>query len=260
MSDILEIKNLSYTAGSKSILTDISFSVPRGGFLAIIGPNGAGKSTLLKCAGGLLSCSGEVSVEGRKIKGMNERERAKYIAWVHQGGADQLPLTVRRFASLSRYPWRPVLAGESEEDRRIVENALARTGVENLADRTLSSLSGGERQRALLAAALAQGTDILFLDEPTSFLDYRQQVEVMELIERINAEGMTVLMVTHDINHALHASKEILALKDGRAVWRGAADSLPVAAALAEIFETGFMFFRENGQKRPYAAPAGFVS
>ena len=260
VNDILEIKELSYSAGEKDILSDISFSVPRGGFLTIIGPNGAGKSTLLKCAGGLLPCRGGIFVEGRNIKGMSERERAKYIAWVHQGGSDRLPLSVRRFASLSRYPWRPVLAGESEEDSRAVKEALARAGVEALAERTLSSLSGGERQRALLAAALAQGTEILFLDEPTSFLDYRHQVEVMNLIERINAEGMTVIMVTHDINHALHASRDILALKDGKAVWRGAADSLPVASVLADIFETGFSFFRGDGQKRPYAAPSGFVS
>nr|MCR5335217.1 ABC transporter ATP-binding protein [Synergistes sp.] len=151
VNDILEIKELSYSAGEKDILSDISFSVPRGGFLTIIGPNGAGKSTLLKCAGGLLPCRGGIFVEGRNIKGMSERERAKYIAWVHQGGSDRLPLTVRRFASLSRYPWRPVLAGESEEDRRAVKEALARAGVEALAERTLSSLSGGERQRALLA-------------------------------------------------------------------------------------------------------------
>ncbi len=257
---ILEVRDLSYSAGGKEILSHVSFSVKRGGFLTVIGPNGAGKSTLLKCAGGLLPYNGEVRIDGRSVRDMNERERAKRVAWLHQNGAGRMPFTVRRFAAMSRYPWRPVLAGESEEDRKIVAGALARAGVEELAGRSLLTLSGGERQRALLAAALAQGTDILFLDEPTSFLDYRQQVEMMALIERINAEGMTVLMVTHDINHALHASGEILAIKEGKAVWHGETDELLSTSALSEIFETEFKFFSVGGQRRPYAAPAGFVS
>ena len=160
---------------------------------------------------------------------------------------------------MSRYPWRPVLSGESAEDRRIVDDALARAGVRELAERSLSTLSGGERQRALLAAALAQDTDILFLDEPTSFLDYRQQVEMMALVESINRDGITVLMVTHDINLALHGSGEVLAIKDGRACWHGATDELLGGSVLADIFDTGFEFLCREGQRRPYAVPRGFV-
>ena len=261
VNPLIEVRGLSYSIGERAILSDISFSVARGGFLAVIGPNGAGKSTLLKCVGGLRpGAAGEVMIEGRSIAQMTEREQARRIAWLHQSGGEALPFTVRQFAMMSRYLWRPVLSGESEEDRFIVDGALARAGVEGLAERSLDTLSGGERQRALLAAALAQGTDILFLDEPTSFLDYRQQVEMMALVEGINREGMTVLMVTHDINLALHGSGGILAIKEGRARWHGTTDELLGGSALADIFDTEFEFFRRGEQRRPYAVPRGFVS
>lgn len=260
VTPLLEARGLSYAVGGRAVLSDISFSVGRGCFLAVIGPNGAGKSTMLKCLGGLnRGASGEAAIEGRAISRMTERERARRIAWLHQSGGDSLPFTVRQFAMMSRYPWRPVLSGESAEDRRIVDDALARAGVRELAERSLSTLSGGERQRALLAAALAQGTDILFLDEPTSFLDYRQQVEMMALVESINRDGMTVLMVTHDINLALHGSGEVLAIKDGRACWHGATDELLGGSVLADIFDTGFEFLCREGQRRPSVVPRGFV-
>ena len=261
VTPLIEARGLSYAIGGRAVLSDVSFAVGRGGFLAVIGPNGAGKSTLLKCAGGLRpDAAGEIMIEGREIGQMTERERARRVAWLHQSGGDSLPFTVRQFAMMSRYPWRPVLSGESDEDRRIVDGAHARAGVEKLAERSLATHSAGERQRALLAAALAQGTDILFLDEPTSFLDYRQQVEMMALVEGINREGMTVLMVTHDINLALHGSGEVLAIKEGRARWHGTTDELLGSSVLADIFDTDFEFFRREGQRRPYAVPRGFVS
>ena len=129
-----------------------------------------------------------------------------------------------------------------------------------IADRQLNSLSGGERQKALIAAALAQSTDILFLDEPTSFLDYRHQVETLELIERVNREqGMTVLLVTHDINLALHGADEVLAIKKGRMVWKGESSELLEEGLLPEIFDTGFKSFTSEGQIMPYVAPGGLV-
>ena len=123
-SPLIEVRGLSYSIGERTILSDISFSVARGGFLAVIGPNGAGKSTLLKCVGGLRpGAAGEVMIEGRSIAQMTERERARRIAWLHQSGGEALPFTVRQFAMMSRYPWRPVLSGESEEARFIVDGA-----------------------------------------------------------------------------------------------------------------------------------------
>ena len=144
VNPLIEVRGLSYSIGERAILSDISFSVARGGFLAVIGPNGAGKSTLLKCVGGLRpGAAGEVMIEGRSIAQMTEREQARRIAWLHQSGGEALPFTVRQFAMMSRYPWRPVLSGESEEDRFIVDGALARAGVEGLAEPSPAANASG---------------------------------------------------------------------------------------------------------------------
>ncbi|MDO5563232.1 MAG: ABC transporter ATP-binding protein, partial [Synergistaceae bacterium] len=141
-----------------------------------------------------------------------------------------------------------------------VGRALELSGVACLADRQLSSLSGGERQRSLIAAAIAQGTDILFLDEPTSFLDYRHQVETLELIEMINREEkMTILLVTHDINLAIHSASTVVAMKDGRLVWHGKRDELAEKNLLRDIFETDFEIFAAEGRAMLYVAPRGLM-
>ncbi len=257
----LDVEGLSLDLGGARILEDISFSLEKGRYLGIIGPNGAGKSSLLKCIGRLIkNFSGRVSLEGVPLSSMSERALARRIAWVHQTGSDSLPFTVREFALMSRYPWQKAIGGETAEDRSIIDRSLEPADVADIADRQLNSLSGGERQKALIAAALAQSTDILFLDEPTSFLDYRHQVETLELIERVNREqGMTVLLVTHDINLALHGADEILAIKKGRMAWKGKSSELLEEGLLEEIFDTGFKSFTSDGQLMPYVAPGGLV-
>lgn len=257
----LEIKELSFYIGGVQILDKISFSLEKGRFLGIIGPNGAGKSTMLKCIGRLYkNFTGSVYLEGKSLSSISERGLARRIAWVHQTGSDSLPFTVREFALMGRYPWQTMLGGETRADSEIIDRSLVTAGVENIADRQLNSLSGGERQKALIAAALSQSTDILFLDEPTNFLDYRHQVETLELVERINREqGMTILLVTHDINLALHGADEILAIKRGKLVWKGGRNELLEDGLLSGIFDTEFENFARQGQNVPYVAPRGLV-
>lgn len=260
MVSILSASEISLSLGGNVILDDISFSLERGKFLAVVGPNGAGKSSLLKCLGRLRKdFSGEVMLEGASVSAMSQKMIARRVAWVHQTGTDLLPYTVREFAEMSRYPWQRVFSGMSARDDELVAGAIRMAGVEEFTDRELRSLSGGERQRALIAAALAQGTDLLFLDEPTSFLDYRHQVETLLLIERINREhGITVVLVTHDVNLALHGADEILALKKGRLVWCGARDEFLDNGLLSFVFDTDFVRFAA-ADGVPYVAPRGFV-
>jgi len=258
----LEINGLSLSINGRKILDNISFSLEKGRFLGIIGPNGAGKSTLLKCIGRLnKSYTGSVKLEGKTVASMTERSIARRIAWVHQTGSDLLPFTVREFSLMSRYPWRKVLGGETREDRDIINFSLETAGVESIADRQLRSLSGGERQKALIAAALAQSTDILFLDEPTNFLDYRHQVETLELIERVNRkQGITILLVTHDINIALNAADDLLAIKSGELLWAGGKDALLADGMLSRIFDTEFENFLSPGSNMVhYVAPKGLI-
>lgn len=250
----IQAENISCAAGGKTLLSDVSFSVARGGLLSIIGPNGAGKSTLLKCVGGLTARSaGRVLIDGRELGSMGSKERARSVAWLHQSADASLPFTARELALMSRYPWRPALGSLSRADAEAADAALERAGAAEFADRRLSTLSGGERQRAMLAAALAQGAETLFLDEPTSFLDYRHQAAMTKLIMDINREGMTVVMVTHDINMALQTGGEALAIKGGRAVWNGPAAGLLEPGTLSSIFDTEFEFF--NGCGGLFAVP-----
>lgn len=260
-ASFLDVEGLSLELGGAPILKEISFSLGKGKYLGIIGPNGAGKSSLLKCLGRLYkNFSGRVSLEGSPLSTMSERFLARRIAWVHQTGSDSLPYTVREFALMSRYPWQKALGGETVEDKEIIDRSLETAGVINIADRQLNSLSGGERQKALIAAALTQNTDILFLDEPTNFLDYRHQVETLELIEKVNREqGKTILMVTHDINLALHGADEILAIKQGKKVWQGHSTELLEKDLLSKIFDTNFKSFLSDNQLIPYVAPKGLV-
>lgn len=257
----LKVKNLSLSIEEVHILKDISFSLDKGKFLAIIGPNGAGKSSLLKSIGRLYKhISGEILFEGRSATSMKSKEIARLIAWVHQAGSVSLPFTVKEFAKMSRYPWQEALGCDTKKDEEAVKKALYIAGVEDIAERELNTLSGGERQKALIAAALAQEAEILFLDEPTNFLDYRHQVETLELIEQINKEkNMTILLVTHDINLALHGADEVLALKQGKLIWKGDSKALLSGGVLESIYDTTFQSFLTDGQTVPYVAPKGMV-
>ena len=154
----------------------------------------------------------------------------------------------------------PCSAARTDEERAAVQSALETAGVAVIAERRLSSLSGGERQRAMIAAAIAQETDILFLDEPTSYLDYAHQAETLSLIESLNKDkGKTIVMVTHDVNLALHGADELLAVKKGRTVWQGSPEGLLSGSLMTEIFGTEFEYFRRKGLRMPYVVPKGLV-
>ena len=261
MNPILDVKNLGLILNGQTILKDISFSTEKGEFIGIIGPNGAGKSSLLKCLGRLEDrATGKVALGGRALGRFTMKEIARQIAWVHQGSFDDLPFTVREFALLSRYPWKESFAGETAEDRKILSRVFHLSDLDGLADRPLNLLSGGERQKALLAAALAQTTDILFLDEPTSFLDYRHQVETLELVERVNREeGTTIFFITHDANLSLRCARRILALKGGRLFWDGPREDFLSGDLPAKLFDTPFHYFSRTGGGIPYMVPEGLL-
>lgn len=258
---LIEVKNLSLKISGKQILSDISMCIEKGSFNCIIGPNGAGKSSLLSCLGRLnKDYSGEILLDAVSLSSMNERDIAKKIAWVHQSCGEMLSFTVHEFVAFSRFPWHGTFSGHTPEDNEYVTRALETAGVSDLSARALNTLSGGERQRAMLAAALAQGTEILFLDEPTSFLDYRHQEELLSLISRINKEQkLTVVFVTHDINLAVCAADVIFAVKNGRLHWNGSAEQILSGAVLEELFETEFKRFTSDKGKITAVMPKGFL-
>lgn len=256
----LEIESLSFSIRGADILRSVSAQIGRGETWSIIGANGAGKSTLLKCLMRIhRDWSGKVKLLGRPLEEYSQRRLARCVAYVPQPGGDQrFPYTVREFVRMGRYPYSGPFGSAHAGDSAAIEAALKRADVEAFADRTLDTLSGGERQKVFIAAALAQGGDILMLDEPTAFLDYRHQAEVSDILHTINRESnATVVTVTHDVNAAILTGGSVLALRDGAVIWSGPTEELACEERLAGIFDATFRFIDDPVTGQRLVAPQG---
>ncbi len=253
----LRVHDLSVVLGDATVLSGVEFAVEHGRMVTVVGPNGAGKTTLVRALDGLVAPSrGRVEVEGRDVASLSRRQLARWVSYVPQGDESDLDYTVRAFVEMGRYPHLSGWATLGADDRRAVDWALERTETERLAGRSLLALSGGERQRAHIAAALAQGGKILVLDEPTSFLDYRHQAQLLALLGRLcRDDGHTIVAVTHDLNVAVAASDEVVALKDGRLVYHGPPAGLFEHDRLEAIFATRFCLAVSAGRALPLVAP-----
>ena len=252
------VEDLSVSFGEAEILHEVSLAVGRGEFLTVIGPNGAGKSTLLRCFDGILEPSaGRVLIDDRPLTEIARRELARTVSYVPQPDAGPMDYIVRSFVEMGRYPHVNAWAALTEADAKAANDAMVLTGVAELADRSMSSLSGGERQRASIAAALAQGGSILLLDEPTSFLDYRHQVQILDLLDRLHDEsGLTIIAVTHDLNSTVASSDAVIALKDGRVAATGNPAELLDAEILAAIYDAEFRLIAGGHRGLPLVLPA----
>jgi iron complex transport system ATP-binding protein len=256
-ANVIDIHDFSFRIGQKEILRDVTFAIRRGEHLAIVGPNGAGKSTLLKCIDRILvGGSGRIEVLGRPLHSYRQRELARLISYVPQADGGVLPFTVEQFVLMGRYPYLSPFSSISRADRQVVCQTLELTGTAEFADRLLCTLSGGERQKVFIAAALAQGAEVLLLDEPTTFLDYRHQAEVHEVLARVNHQsGVTIVAVTHDVNHAALQSHRIVALRAGRVAFCGPPGELMKPAVLQEIYGTPLRLVEHPGGKVPMIVP-----
>ena len=252
---MLELRCFSFAFDARPILENIAFSLAKGEYLSVIGPNGAGKSTLLKCLMRVHEqgrAQGEVRVKGRSLAAYDQRALAALIAYAPQAGGWIPPFTVEELLRLSRYPYVSAFGGFRKADKEAVQRALRLTGMEALATRRMTALSGGERQKAFLAAALAQETEILLLDEPASFLDPKHTAELNRLIRCLNHEhGMTMITVTHDLNHPLSMGGNALVLRGGRQVFFGAVQELQRRGVLEEAFSHQFIYLRHPASGKP---------
>jgi iron complex transport system ATP-binding protein len=253
----LAVRGLGYEVDGTALLSEVSLSISGGEFVSVIGPNGAGKSTLIRCLAGLLPPSrGTIRLGGRTLAELSRRVLARTIAYVPQADARVLPFSVRAFVEMGRYPHLGSWAALRSQDERAVELALERTDTAHLKDRSMESLSGGERQRAFIAAALAQGGGILLLDEPTTFLDYRHQMEILELLEDLHRnEGLTLVTATHDLNSTVAVSDTVLALRDGRVVFHGPSAGVFSAERLASIYDNRFDLVATGDRRAPLVVP-----
>jgi iron complex transport system ATP-binding protein len=249
----LEADHYSFSREGREILRDLSFSVAAGERIALIGPNGAGKTTLLQCFLRILKGgTGSLRVQGSPLESYAQIDLARRLAYVPQGEAWVVPYTVRDVVEMARYPHRGPLAPLAPEDLAAVDRALEDTGMLPFAGRFVGSLSGGERQKALLAAALAQQSDVLLLDEPTAFLDPAQQADVLRVLGRVRRErSATIVSVTHDLNEALAHSDRVIALREGRLAFDGPAAALAEGDSLPRIYEHGFVVGSHPRTGRP---------
>lgn len=220
------------------IIDGLTVAVPEGEITSVVGPNGCGKSTLLRSLARLMKPrGGAIYLDGDAISHLPTREVARRLGILPQSPTAPEGLTVRELAAQGRYPHQSWLRQWSREDEGAVERALEITGIVELADRPLDTLSGGQRQRAWISMALAQETATLLLDEPTTFLDMAHQLEVLELLARLNREERrTILMVLHDLNNAARYSHHVIALSKGGVFVAGPPREVVSPELLREVF------------------------
>ena len=220
---MIEAHDVSVVFNAVHAVDRASVSIHAGRITAICGANGSGKSTLLRCLSGLdAPTNGEIRLERQPIHALSRREMARQIAVLGQNPEIPSGLNVEELVEQGRYPHRPWLAPMRVQDRAATESAIHAVGLQELRQRQVSSLSGGERQRAWVAMALAQQPRILFLDEPTSFLDVRHQAELLTLLRRLNrTEGLTIVAVLHDLNQVIEFADDVILMKKGKVMATG---------------------------------------
>ncbi|MEV4645264.1 ABC transporter ATP-binding protein [Saccharopolyspora sp. NPDC049357] len=259
VTDRLRASDLKLAYGERVVVDGLDFEVASGTITAVIGPNGCGKSTLLRALGRLLQPQrGEVLLDGKKIHKMSTKEVARVLGVLPQSPAAPEGLTVADLVARGRHPHQSWYRQWSSDDESAVAEALAMTGIGDLAERTLDELSGGQRQRAWLSMALAQGTDLLLLDEPTTYLDLSHQVDVLELVGRLHDEsGRTVVMVLHDLNLAARYADRLVAMKDGAVVASGEPDQVLTEELLADVFDLRARVIPDPVAGTPMVVPIG---
>ena len=245
--------------GDRTIVDGLDLDVVAGTITAVIGPNGCGKSTLLRALGRLLKpTAGQVVLDGKRIDRVPTREVAKVLGLLPQAPIAPEGLTVADLVARGRHPHQAWYRQWSADDEDAVAQALDWTGIADLAERPVDQLSGGQRQRAWISMALAQGTDLLLLDEPTTFLDLAHQVDVLELVRRLHSEvGRTVVMVLHDLNLAARYADRLVAMREGRIVAAGKPAEVITEELLEEVFGLAARVIPDPVAGTPLVVPIG---
>jgi iron complex transport system ATP-binding protein len=234
---MIKVENLHFSYGSHKVLKGVSFEVQKGEYMCILGANGCGKTTLLKTMLAFLKPQqGTVSLYGKNIHGMDERELAQKVAYIPQTHSPPFPFTVMDVVLLGRTPHLSPSYRPKPEDERIAKAAMDRLGISAYANKRYTELSGGQRQMVIIARALTQQPDILIMDEPTASLDFGNQYLVLEQMLSLAREGMSILMVTHNPDHALYCADRIIAMQDGNILSLGTSRNVVSEANMRDIY------------------------
>ena len=238
---------MSATLGGRTVLQVIDLQIASGRWTCVVGPNGAGKSSLLKALAGLLPHSGQVLWHDQLLASLSPHQRALQLSWLGQGETSTLDLRVWDVAMLGRMPHQSWLGTPSAQDVQMVEAALKATQAWDWRERTLAELSGGERQRVLLARAMSGNAPTMLMDEPLANLDPPHQVDWLEQVHCLLAQGTTVVSVLHEIGMALHAD-DIVVMREGQVVHHGAARDSATHAAIESVFDHRIRIHALEGQ------------
>ncbi|MBC7810230.1 MAG: ABC transporter ATP-binding protein [Burkholderiales bacterium] len=255
----LTASNLTLAYDNACIIDGMSLTIPNGKITALVGPNGCGKSTLLRGISRLLKPSGgTVLLDGQDVWKMPTKALAQQLGILPQGPTAPEGLTVHELVAQGRYPHQSWLQQWSAEDERITLEALHITSIAEFADRPIDTLSGGQRQRAWIAMTLAQDSDLILLDEPTTFLDLAYQIDVLDLLHQLNVErGKTIVMVLHDLNHACRYADYLIAVRGGQIAAHGGPSEVVTETLVQEVFGVECRIIPDPVTGTPLVVPVG---
>jgi iron complex transport system ATP-binding protein len=256
MELMLEVNSLAFSYGNGPVFEDVSFSLKRGEVMCILGSNGAGKSTLIKCIAGILrSSSGSVRILGKDTASLGARGIARRVGYVPQQNEVVFPFTVLDFVVMGRAPHLSMFSSPSAEDMDIARESLALVGLSDLAERPVATLSGGQSQMVLIARALVQKPSLLLLDEPTSHLDFGNQVLVLETVQSLASLGMSIVMNTHMPDHAFLVGSRAAALDRGRLVALGEVETVVTSKMMSSVYGVKVAVREIEDMKRKVCLP-----
>lgn len=249
---MIKLENISFSYNKKKeFIQDLSLEFKSGEITTILGPNGSGKSTLLHMMSTYLKPkSGKIYLGDKDLGKLKQKEIAKYISCVYQENEAPDDITVRDLVSFGRNIYSSVKKEDKEENKRMIDFALKATGIEEIQDEKVVNLSGGQKQRAFIAMSLAQNTEVLLLDEPTTYLDIYHQIEILEVVKSLNEKyNITIVMVLHDLNQAINYSHNIVIMKNGNLIKQGKATEVLNEQTIKDVYNVSGYIHKEDNEE-----------
>ena len=249
---MIKLENISFSYNKKKeFIQDLSLEFKSGEITTILGPNGSGKSTLLHMMSTYLKPkSGKIYLGDKDLGKLKQKEIAKYISCVYQENEAPDDITVRDLVSFGRSIYSSVKKEDKEENKRMIDFALKATGIEEIQDKKVVNLSGGQKQRAFIAMSLAQNTEVLLLDEPTTYLDIYHQIEILEVVKSLNEKyNITIVMVLHDLNQAINYSHNIVIMKNGKLIKQGKSTEVLNEQTIKDVYNVSGYIHKEDNEE-----------